>query len=588
MLKNMRIGRKLIVTFILITVFSSIGSVVGLSIMTNMNSSYSNALINYGFSQGDIGLFHSEFNNSHTIIRDIISNTTDVDKMNNYTTQLTQSNAKIDTYFANMKKEMTNQKELSYYNDIKDNLAKYRTISDQVVSLAKQNEVTDAKTLLTSQGVSLSDKIKDSTDALISEKTTIGNQMSAGLSTQGTVAIAVILLVILVTFVVSLIVALTISRGISKPVEELEDVALRMAKGNLDVQVSVDSQDEIGKLGAAFGESAASIKGYIADITNTLGEMERGNLTATTNLDYIGDYANLKNSLLGIFTSLNHTLGQINQVADQVSSGSEQVSSGAQALAQGTTEQASSIEQLSESITNISTQVKDNAEQATEASVNVNQVRSEIETSCKYMDEMVKAMAQINDSSSQIGKIIKTIEDIAFQTNILALNAAVEAARAGSAGKGFAVVADEVRNLASKSAEAAKDTTALINNSINQVDNGTKIANDTAKSLQHVVESTKAVSYTVEKISEASNRQSDAISQVTLGVDQISNVVQTNSATAEESAAASEELSGQAQMLKSLVGKFKLRDYQDQIIQISEQPTLEPEVEMTELEYKEV
>ena len=202
--------------------------------------------------------------------------------------------------------------------------------------------------------------------------------------------------------------------------------------------------------------------------------------------------------------------------------------------------------------------MKNNAEHAADADKTVNHVSAEIEVSNQHMGEMVSAMSQINDSSSQIGKIIKTIEDIAFQTNILALNAAVEAARAGAAGKGFAVVADEVRNLASKSAQAAKNTTSLIENSLKQVEKGTIIANKTANSLLQVVESTKVVTDTVKKIFLASNQQSEAISQVTLGVDQISSVVQTNSATAEESAAASEELSRQSQTLKKLVQKFKL------------------------------
>ncbi len=557
MLKNLKIGKKLIVTFVLVTIISSFAGIVGLIQMTNMNSSYSYALNNYGFAQGSIGLFNAEFNDSRTIIRDIILYS---ETMETYSAKLSQTNAKVDAYFGNMKKTMVNKKELSYYNEIKDNLTKYRAVTDQVVVLAKQNKIAEAQTLLTAQGDPLSDKVSTSIETLISENTSEGNKIATNLSSQSVTATIFMIAVILIALVLSLTIALAISRSISKPVKEMAEAAQRMAKGDLSVKINVNSRNEIGQLCTAFAESTASIRSYIADITNTLGEIEHGNLTIVSELDYIGDYTDLKKAYLGILESLNDTLGQINQAAEQVSSSSDQVSNGAQALAQGATEQASSIEELSASITEISTQVKDNAEHATNASLNVHHVRSEIEISSKHMSDMVTAMSQINDSSSQIRKIIKTIEDIAFQTNILALNAAVEAARAGAAGKGFAVVADEVRNLASKSAEAAKNTTTLIENSMKQVENGTKIADETAKSLLQVVESVKVVSDTVEKISKASSQQADSIGQVTLGVEQISGVVQTNSATAEESAAASEELSGQAQTLKVLVGKFKLRN----------------------------
>jgi methyl-accepting chemotaxis protein len=370
----------------------------------------------------------------------------------------------------------------------------------------------------------------------------------------------IILIIILISLIFSLIIALKISSSISKPVEEMADAAQRMSKGDLNVQIKVNSKDEIGQLGSAFSETIQTLKAYITDLSGNLSQMANGNLCITRSIEYKGNFIALSDSMYGIVTSFNDALTQINQASEQVLSGSGQVSNGAQALAQGATEQASSVEELSATITEISTHVKDNAEHAAKANVNVNHVSSEIETSNKYMGEMIAAMSQINDSSRQIEKIIKTIEDIAFQTNILALNAAVEAARAGAAGKGFAVVADEVRNLASKSAEAAKNTTALIENSMNQVQNGTKIADQTAKSLLRVVESTKAVSDDVDQISRASNQQSNAIGQVTLGVEQISSVVQTNSATAEESAAASEELSGQAQVLKELVSKFKLNN----------------------------
>jgi methyl-accepting chemotaxis protein len=559
MLKNMRIGKKLIFTFILVAIISSVGGLIGLSVMTNMNSSYSKALTNYGFSQGDIGLFNTEFNNSRSIIRDII-NTTNTQDLDAYAVQLKASDAKVDTYFAAMKKGMVTNKELSYYDAIKDNLNQYKTVSAQVASLAMFNSKKAAQSFLTEQATPLSDKIRTSTDALISEKTKTGNQLAGTLSSQATMATFGILIIIIISLFISLIIAISISHGISKPVKEMAEAAQKMAQGDLSAQVTVKSKDEIGQLGAAFSETIETIKTYINDIKVNLTKVEQGDLTISSELEYKGDFSELQMSIRGIVSFFNDIVTQMRQASEQVSSGSEQVSSGAQALAQGAAEQASSVEELSATITDISTHVKNNAEHAVNASLNVTNVDSEIEISNQYMSEMIVAMSQINDSSSQIGKIIKTIEDIAFQTNILALNAAVEAARAGAAGRGFAVVADEVRNLASKSAEAAKNTTSLIENSIKQVKNGTRIADETAKSLLKVVEGAAVVADTIEKISVASNRQSNAIVQVTLGVEQISNVVQTNSATAEESAAASEELSGQAQTLKELVQKFKLKD----------------------------
>lgn len=351
-----------------------------------------------------------------------------------------------------------------------------------------------------------------------------------------------------------------ISKSISNPVKEIENAANKLVAGDLNAQVSYTSKDELGSLANSIRILINNLQGIISDISYLLNGVANGNLTIKSNNTegYVGDFNNMLLSIRQLRNDLNDTISQINQSADQVASGSEQVSSGSQALSQGATEQASSVEELAATINEISSQVKENAQNARQGSELAGATGVRIEEGYRQMQEMINAMTEISEKSGQIGKIIKTIEDIAFQTNILALNAAVEAARAGEAGKGFAVVADEVRNLASKSAEASKSTAVLIEGSIQAVEKGTKLADETARTLTEVVESAKQVVTVVNSISQASDVQASSISQVTQGIDQISSVVQTNSATAEESAAASEELSGQAQMLKNLVGKFQL------------------------------
>ncbi len=559
MIKKMKIGKVLILTFLLVTLISSIASVIGLYMMKTIDSSYSAALINYGFSQGDIGLFNSEFNHNRVVLSNIVLDP-DAQKMMTDTGELAESSERLEHYFTAMERAMLTKSEADSYNILKGDLSNYKDLQNQVVTDAVQNKDKESMELLTQKVDPLAEKIAGATEALIRGKTEAGKKVASDLSAQETVATVFILALIIGSLVISFFIALNISRGISKPVQQMVVAAEKLAEGDLNTQVNTDSENEIGRLGVAFSKTIHTLKAYITDIRTNLEMVEQGDLTAASTLEYQGDFIQLQKSINGIVAYLKDSFVQINRAAEQVSVSSEQVSGGAQALASGATEQASSVEELSATVNEIFTHVKANAEHAVEAGENVNRVRSEIEVSDRYMKDMVGAMSLINESSSQIGKIIKTIEDIAFQTNILALNAAVEAARAGAAGKGFAVVADEVRNLASKSADAAKDTTALIEGSMHQVENGTKIANDTAQSLVRVVESAKVVSETVGKISQASNRQSDAIAQVTLGLDQISNVVQINSATAEESAAASKELSEQALALKELVQKFKLEE----------------------------
>ena len=364
----------------------------------------------------------------------------------------------------------------------------------------------------------------------------------------------------LVFLLIGLFVAYRVASGIANPVRDMSDRIQLLSEGDLTSDISViDRKDEIGTLNQSLINTVNFLREYITEISAVLGKISNGELNVEIEKEYIGDFVSIKDSMEKIAASLTDTMIEIKNSSDQVAIGSDQVSSGAQALSQGATEQASSIEQLSASIIEISDQVRSNAVNANNATSLVESVGKEIDRSNIHMQEMIRAISEISDKSAQIGRIIKTIDDIAFQTNILALNVAVEAARAGAAGKGFAVVADEVRNLAGKSAQAASETTELIESSISAVLNGTRIADETAESLSSVVTGASKITSLMQDISKASNEQANSIGQVTQGIEQISGVVQTNSATAEESAAASEELSAQAQLLNSLVSKFKMR-----------------------------
>jgi len=343
------------------------------------------------------------------------------------------------------------------------------------------------------------------------------------------------------------------------PVTEALRVINEMAQGRLSIKMTGNYQGDNAKLKNELNSTIDILADVIGEVSETLGQIANGNLDISLDKDFQGDFISISSAIKHIIESLNDVMGDINHAAEEVAGGSQQVSDSSQALAQGASEQASAIEQLTAAITEIAAQTRQNATSANQANELALNARDDAAQGNEQMQEMLAAMEGINDSSANISKIIKVIDEIAFQTNILALNAAVEAARAGQHGKGFAVVAEEVRNLAARSASAAKETTDLIEGSIRKVQSGTKIANDTAQALNKIVDGVSQAAELVGDIAVASNEQATGIAQVDQGIGQVSQVVQTNSATAEQSAAASEELSGQAGLLKERVSMFQLK-----------------------------
>ena len=559
-MRDLKIAKKLTAVFAIIIACFCIAVVATILGMNNVGNSYESFYVN---SHEAIVRSSNIRIQLQTAIKSVSLATVDSDSSNtnSYVSETEEAMNMVTTELEWFRNNYDG--DLSLLNQFESKMNAVQDLRNKISTLALENTAASnasAQQLLTDE---YNPKVNDAIEDLRSfaDSVDVLGQKDFDTSTRvRNMLLIVAILLSVAAIVIAVILALMLIRAIVPPIREIQKGMEEIEAGNLDVQLKYESRDELGQLSDSVRGMVDSLKAIIHDEDYLFAELGNGNFDVQTRIadKYVGDFTSILTSIVKLRDNLNSTLMQINQSADQVSAGSDQVSSGAQALSQGATEQASSVEELAATINEISGNVKANAENAREASRKAAQVKDQAGESSRRMQEMLSAMTDISSSSGEIGKIIKTIEDIAFQTNILALNAAVEAARAGEAGKGFAVVADEVRSLASKSADASNSTSALIENSLRAVLNGTRIADDTAKNLSDVVSGVKDVVATIGQISNDSTEQADAIGQVTQGIDQVSSVVQTNSATAEESAAASEELSGQAQLLKKLISQFRL------------------------------
>lgn len=443
-------------------------------------------------------------------------------------------------------------------DDLEQRLEVMSPIRDEILNLLDAGDEASAMTLYKGE---YEEKAKEARSLLgeISDKASesADEYLMNAKDVEKRIIILIVVLAVLILLITS-VVWYRITRSLTVPIKKIQRAAKQIAQGNLDVNVDVHSQNELGELADNIRETAAALNLYVTEIQNGLTAIGNGELNYTTDVVFRGDFITLKNAMEKISVLLKESLRQISNSAEQVAAGAEQMSNSAQILSQGASEQAGSVEELAVSINEISDSVSENAQNAVKSSKLAEEVGEQVLDSNRQMHEMAGTIKQIKNNSDEITVIVREIEDIAFQTNILALNASVEAARAGEAGRGFSVVANEVRRLASKTTSASKMTSELASKTLEAVQESMSSAGKTEQSLVKVVQGMKDVNGIVDNISEASVQQADAISQIRKSIELISEIVQGNSATSEESAAASEELSAQAQLLKSMVEQFQM------------------------------
>ena len=432
--------------------------------------------------------------------------------------------------------------------------------TEDILVLAEQNENARAFGIAKEKYIPLLDQMAETLLEISAQADESANELVQKSHKGIAISVGIVLALILLCVAAAVVLAVKISRTITGPIDEIKEVAKDLSDGKLEASILYESQDELGSLADSVRTTMRNMKKYIQNLSLSMEKIAQGDLNIQPGDDFKGDFMVLRDNMLKLAESLNEMLTKINRSAEQVSGGAEQVSLGAQSLSRGAGEQASSAEEMVNIFNEISENINENARHTAEARTTISDMGTQIGDCSRQMQDMVEAINQISSKSDEIGKVIKIIEDIAFQTNILALNAAVEAARSGLSGKGFMAVADEVRSLASKSQEASKNTAKLINQALETVRSGRNIAYTAADTMHQIVEGTDKAVNSINLIANATQSQAASVNQAARKIEDISDIIQTNSATAEESAAASEELSAQAGILKEMVNGFKLNE----------------------------
>lgn len=552
-MKNRKVGSKILFSFIITLVLSLVMMCIAIRTILNIRNDYTNLLSTQVAITDAVQESESEVNAIARQLRDMALfgyNPTTASKIEDSITAIDESLQTIQKLYTG-----TDGLDDSYIQKVQDWQSAFTDIDNALQS----GNITLAQQLIQTECTPKLEAAVEAGHSLMNQVTSEVTRVSDLAMSSSTRDIIILVILVVITAAVGISLNLYVVNSIVRPLRKAEEAVVAFSQGDLSHALEYESGDEIGGICDAVRTSQDILHNTIEDIVTITKNLADGNLSASTTQDYPGELAPIKENIEYLLSQLNDTMSSMLQAADQVAAGADQVSNGSQALAQGSTQQASAVEELSATINDLDHSAQENTHTAKTAKEKADQAADQVRVSNERMQEMRKAMGEILTGQKDIGKIIETIENIAFQTNILALNAAVEAARAGSAGKGFAVVADEVRNLASKSDSAAKQTKKLIESSMSAVERGGELAEDVDVNMQKTVEYASVAIEYMERLAERTIAEAEAIAQLTTGVDQISAVVQTNSATSEQSAAASQELSSQAVMMKQMVQHFRLK-----------------------------